>query len=127
MTISLKQFLVIWKNTEYNIGSAFDETTGKFTAPHDGIYFFYATSPLDQYVTGLFSNKIYIYVNGSSKVYHHLRTNSAGQYEFTHNSPSAALKLSKGDIVHIRMNGYFYYASTQCDRTYFQGHLVDLL
>ena len=111
---------------EYNIGSAFNETSGKFTAPHDGIYSFYATSPIYQYKSQ-FSNEIYISVNGSSKINHFLRTTGAGQNEFKHNSPSAVLKLSKSDTVYISMSGRFYYASTECKRTYFQGHLVDLL
>merc|ERR1719270_1667598 len=37
---------VIWKNIEYNIGSAFNASNGKFTCPHDGIYSFYANSPV---------------------------------------------------------------------------------
>ena len=111
---------------EFNIGSAFDETSGKFTAPNDGIYSFYATSPIQQY-TSRINNQIYIYVNGSSKVYHLLQTSGAGKYQFQHNSPSAVFKLAKGDTVHIHMSGTFYYASTTCDRTYFQGHLIDLL
>ena len=37
-------YKVIWTNTEYNIGNAFDETKGTFTCPYDGIYSFYATS-----------------------------------------------------------------------------------
>ena len=112
---------------EYNIGSAFDESTGKFTAPHDGIYSFYATAPIHQYSSSQKSNYIYIYVNGSSKAYHHVTTSGAGRYQYQHNSPSAVLKLSKGDTVHISMSGYFSNASTYCESTYFQGHLVDLL
>ena len=107
------------------MGSAFDATSGKFTAPYDGIYSFYATSPIQQWNSSQYWNAIYINVNGSSKVY--LKTSSAGKYEFKHNSPSAVLKLSKDDTVHIHMTGTFYYASTRCTQTYFQGHLVDLL
>ena len=76
---------------------------------------------------GQHNSYMFIKVNGSDKVFHYLNNHSGGAYEYKHSSPSAALKLSKGDTVHIYMSGYFYYASTDCERTYFQGHLVDLL
>ena len=121
--INGKYRLVIWKNTEYNIGSAYDARSGIFTCPYNGIYSFYVTSP----VYKQHDTNIRIYVNGSSKVYHYLHNHGGGVYEFKHSSPYAVLKLSKGDIVHIYMTGLFHYANTQCTRTYFQGHLVDLL
>ena len=110
--------LVIWRNLEYNIGNSFDATKGTFTCPHDGIYSFYATS-------GVNTNKygsIFIYVNGSMKVEFHISTSN-----FAHSSPNGVFKLKKGDTVHIKMHGTFHYANKQCFRTYFQGHLVDLL
>ena len=119
----IKLFLGIWKNIEYNIGNAFDESAGKFTCPHDGIYSFYATSPIKGQVNGW----IYIHVNGSEKVGHYLRNHGAGKDEFKHVSPTGVFKLSKGDTVQIYMKGTFYYASSHCSRTYFQGHLIDLL
>ena len=108
---------------EYNIGSAFDASNGKFTCPYDGLYSFYATSPIQ----GERNGSIVIYVNGSQKVFHYNRNHGAEQYDFKHNSPQGVFKLTKGDTVHIRMYGYFYRASSYCDRTYFQGHLIDLL
>ena len=101
---------------EYNIGNAFNRNTGKFTCSHDGIYSFYATA----HVGGRGSGDIQIYVNGSSKVLHYS--------EGTDNrSPYCVLKLKKGDTVHISMHGKFYRANSECTRTYFQGHLIDLL
>ena len=104
---------------EYNIGNAFDENTGKFTCPHDGIYSFYATSPVYNS-----DAHIYIYVNGSNKVYHFINVASS---RYDHSSPHGVFKLNKGDSVHINMSGAFSRAGSECDRTYFQGHLVDLL
>ena len=121
--MKFKSFLVIWKNIEYNIGNAFDESTGKFTCPHDGIYSFYATSPIN----GQDKGRIYIYVNGSQKVYHYLYNHGAGEDEFKHVSPTGVFKLSKGDTVDIRMSGTFHFASSECSRTYFQGYLIDIL
>ena len=118
--------LVIWKNTEYNIGSAYDESTGEFICPHDGIYSFYATSPI--YGTkDLHYGNISIYVNGSQKIRHFLRNSNAGDYVFDHSSPHGVIQLRKGDTVHIDMSGPFYHAGTKCERTYFQGHLIYLL
>ena len=79
---------------EYNIGNAFDENTGTFTCQHDGIYSFYATSPVydNQYA------KIYIYINGSNKVYHFINVASS---RYDHSSPHGVFKLKKGDTVHM--------------------------
>ena len=112
--------LVIWKNLEYNIGNAFDEVKGTFTCPHEGIYSFYATA---QVYYSQFGN-VYIYVNGSSKVQIYVNTDKSS---FDQSSPNGVFKLKKGDTVNIRMNGYFNYANSECFRTYFQGHLIDLL
>ena len=114
---------MIWKNVEYNIGSAFNASNGKFTCPYDGIYSFYATSPIQGERDGWIS----IYVNGSEKVRHYNRNYGTGSVDFKHASPQGVFKLTKGDTVHIRMYGYFYFASSECYRTYFQGHLIDLL
>ena len=116
-------FLVIWKNIEYNIGNAFDESTGTFTCPHDGIYSFYATSS----IYGQHDSSMKIYVNGSERVHHFLRNHGAGEQEFKHVSPNGVFKLSKGDTVHIYMGGTYYKASSECAGTYFQGHLINLL
>ena len=114
---------VIWKNIEYNIGSAFDEETGIFTSPHDGIYSFHATSP----VHGQYYGYVNIYVNGSEKVNSLVWNNGAGSNEYKHGSPYCVFKLNQGDTVHIAMSGTFYYSSSNCARTYFQGHMIDLL
>ena len=113
---------MIWKNIAYNIGNSFDSATGLFTCPQDGIYSFYATSP----IRGAADGNIFIYVNGAAKIHHYVY-NYGGQSELNHNSPYGEFKLSEGDTVHIHMSGTFYYASTSCDRTYFQGHLIEPL
>ena len=109
--------LVIWKNLEYNIGNAFDETKGTFTSPHDGIYSFYATS----FVWDNQSGNIYIYVNGSKTVQQQIYNGNGDM------SSHGVFKLKKGETVHIYMSGTFYYANSHCYRTFLQGHLIDLL
>jgi len=112
---------VIWKNVEYNIGSAYDASSGKFTCPYDGIYSFYATSP----VMHDYGINVEIHVNGSLKV---ARTHiNNGYVAFGSASPQGVFKLQKGDTVHIKMYGTFYQASHRCEYTYFQGHLINLL
>jgi len=113
------EYPVIWKNTEYNIGNAFNPSTGTFTCPNDGIYSFYATSPVEQY-----SGRISMYINGSEEVRHYLQNNAD---EYKHTSPHAVFKLKRGDTVQISMTGHFTNPNTWCWRTYIQGHLIDLV
>jgi len=68
-------YRVTWQNVEYNIGNTFSASTGIFTCPLDGIYAFYATSPIHDSETWIINaderaisiSFIYIYVNGSKK------------------------------------------------------------
>ena len=71
------------------------------------------------------SGNNFIYVNGSSKVTYQYYDNGGSVYD--HSSPNGVFKLKQGDTVHIYMNGAFYFAASQCEETYFQGHLIDLL
>ena len=77
---------------------------------------------------GAHTNDFSIYLNGNPKVFYHHR-NQGSSIEYNNISPQGVLKLSKGDTVHIYMSGKFFYASDKsyCERTYFQGHLIDLL
>jgi hypothetical protein len=121
---------VIWKSVEYNIGSAYDASNGQFTCPYDGIYSFYATSATyrDMYQAYRYSSSILIVVNGSKKVHHHVVANLD---DFLHSTPHGVFKLQKGDTVHIEMVGNpaesFWKPDSDNTRTYFQGHLIDLL
>ena len=69
---------------------------------------------------------IFIYVNKSFKT-HHLVSNKGVGNEYKDVSSNGVFKLSKGDTVYIYMRGFFYKANSDCLRTYFQGHLIDLL
>ena len=119
----IKLCSVIWKDTEYNIGSAFDERTGVFTCPYDGIYSFYASAAL----RGQHSGAVSIYFNSSEKIRAFIRNDNDGVMNFKNSSPNGLLKLKKGDTVQIGMEGTLFKASTEYNRTFFQGHLVYLL
>ena len=116
-------YLVIWKTVDYNIGSAFNASTGTFTCPYDGVYSFYATSG----IFGQHDGSINININGKQKVHIYLRNHGGYKYEYKQISPNAIFKLEKGDTVQLQMWGYFHHASTHWYRTYFQGYLIDLL
>ena len=87
---------VIWQNIEYNIGNAYDSSSGKFTSPFDGIYFFNVLA--NKY--GAKHAYIYISVNGSNKIITY--TSDEKSHDFV--SYSGQLKLNKGDSVWIYCN-----------------------
>ena len=121
LILLIKLFLVIWKNVEYNIGNAFNAETGVFTSPYDGIYSFHATSSMIGQVEGHIS----IRADGSTNVQNYFRNN--GDHEYKHINPHGQFRLKKGARVYVGMAGTFYRPSSICHRTYFQGHLIDLL
>ena len=109
---------------EYNIGEAFNASTGIFTCPHDGIYSFYATST----IVGPQEAANIIYVNGSIKAKHQVRhVNDDANNELDTIAPYGVFQLNKGDTVHMYMGGALHKANEHCVGTYFEGHLVDLL
>ena len=110
-----KTFKVIWQNIDYNIGNGFGENTGKFTAPVDGIYFFYSQSK----TYGSKNAEILLQVNGSSKAY--ARRDEDGEHDTV--TVTAQYKLQKGDIVNVYFYGYFYNPSNS-NYAYFEGHLI---
>jgi len=116
-TMYHKEDPVIWKNEEYNIGSGFDVSNGIFTCPYDGIYSFYATSPI---LRGY--GKIVIYVNES-----YLKANHIGHADNWKEQVSSqgVFRLKKGNTVHIKMEGFFHNAHSYSASTYFEGHLID--
>ena len=74
---------------------------------------------------GLVEGSISIQINRSTKVQNYFRNN--GDREYKHISPNAEFKLKRGDSVQVAMTGTFYKAGSLCSRTYFHGHLVELL
>ena len=108
-------FLVIWKNTEYNIGNGLNINNGKFTAPVDGIYFFYSKAQS----FGSKTARIDFNLNGSSKSYGVRDDN--GEWDMV--SVSSQFKLNKGDTVWVNFSGYFSNPAYELS-TFFEGHLI---
>ena len=106
---------MIWQNTEYNIGNGLNINDGKFTAPVDGIYYFYSQAR----TYGSNGARIDLCLNGSRKSY-------AYRYEdekYDTVTLSSQFKLNKGDTVWVYFSGYFYNPA-HTHYTFFEGHLI---
>ena len=88
---------------------------GKFTAPVDGIYFFYCQARSN----GSKSAYIAFYLNGSEKSYGY-RSEDAGT-DFV--NVASQLKLKKGETVWVKFAHYFQ-SPTDSRYTFFEGHLI---
>ena len=88
--------IVVFENVVSNIGKAYNNATGVFTAPSKGAYVFLWTMTTKEgssFIAYLMKNGNdvkYLYVNGGTK----------GGFET--GSSSALLELKKGDVVYIR-------------------------
>ena len=111
-------FQVIWKTVEYNIGSGFDSTNGKFTAPVNGVYFFHSRGRAF-FSDAARTSYIRYHVNGTQMTFASIKHDNAWDTIST----DAQFKLKKGDTVNIYFGGFFYNPSHH-HNTYFEGHLI---
>lgn len=93
----------IYANTDYNDGSAYNTTTGQFTAPSAGVYHFDANEVVlsnSGYLTGYVS--IYFQKNGTTVkggIYETIPSITSGS--FVSLGHSVNLKLAAGDVVTV--------------------------
>lgn len=87
----------IYDKVNTNVGNAYDPSTGKFTAPTNGIYQFNWYTLSDPKAT----SHAGLFVNGEIKA-RQASNNSGGSYQLITAGSSIALLLSKGDEVYIR-------------------------
>lgn len=109
----------IYDKVNTNVGNAYDPSTGKFTAPTNGIYQFNWYTLSDPKAT----SHAGLFVNGEIKA-RQASNNSGGSYQFITAGSSIALLLSKGDEVYIRYV-YGYTANLRSQWTAFGGVLIN--
>lgn len=113
----------VWNATEFNIGNHYDTSTGRFTAPVDGVYQFYAHG----YFDGTARKRVYLYHNNGSttntRVFVTDNGGGAGQtVQF-----SRSVKMQAGDYCYV---GFRIDTSDSTDvyysniHSYFEGHLI---
>ena len=95
---------LIFNRVRYNHGNAYSRTTGRFTAPCDGIYFFVARSGSD--VTPGYSY-LYMMINGST--YDTTQTNYISGSHYFMPSLHMCMHLSQGDEVWVKSGGGTYW------------------
>ena len=99
---------------KHNIGSHYNNSTGRFTATVDGRYWFSASSIWDSSTINT-SNLLYFYVNGAT----HIGGNMGPRSQTT---ITTVLDLNASDYVQVYANGFTPFASTP--RNWFSGHLI---
>lgn len=111
---------ILFATTQFDVGSNYNATNGRFTAPVAGKYMFSFSG-----ITHLVSNYLYVYfaINGVNQDYTavHLPS-SVGEYDFL--SMSNILSLNIGDYVTVTQGyngGTPYFEGT---RSSFSGHLI---
>ncbi|XP_060607286.1 heavy metal-binding protein HIP-like [Ruditapes philippinarum] len=105
-----------------NEGNGFDTSTGKFTCPVSGLYYF-SLHIVKRYSSSVGYAGCYIYLNGSNKVEAHTDPQSGADYGSYGVSTSVYLKLKVGDVV--MLGGCSSGISDRVEsRTSFSGHLV---
>ncbi|XP_050966119.1 complement C1q tumor necrosis factor-related protein 3-like [Labeo rohita] len=109
---------LVYENVFTNTGNAYDSTTGIFTAPVKGVYFFnYVVFNPSDYATGVRLLKNSNFVVAASD-------NPNGQDREDTTSNSVSLALEQGDQIHLQlMENRRVYEDTWRRNT-FSGHLL---
>jgi hypothetical protein len=87
-----------WQTPEVNVGSCWDSSTGKFTAPRNGRYFFAANLRFDNY------SGSYIYYDIRVNQNRELRSLTQPSFTYYTFSLSGVLELSTDDYVQLWAN-----------------------
>ncbi|XP_067335678.1 putative leucine-rich repeat-containing protein DDB_G0290503 [Channa argus] len=108
---------LIFSKTITNIGQAYNQSAGVFTAPMRGIYYFSFTAA--DYLKGYMG--LYLYRNNQPIIFN-LDLNNHGGYASTSNS--VALQLEEGDGVHLRLPASYRLYDDSRNFSVFSGFLL---
>ena len=114
--------ILVFTKTHFNEDGLYSTTTGKYTAPADGIYVFHAT------LTGYVSNKgIHVEFKAGGIALGRFVVNDKNNYDWS-NSGSATARLQRGTEVYLRVtsvsSGYRFQENTYYMNT-FSGYRVN--
>ncbi|KAM7376576.1 hypothetical protein PAMP_006300 [Pampus punctatissimus] len=108
---------LIFSKTITNIGQAYNQTAGVFTAPLRGLYFFSFTAA--DYVKGYMG--LYLYRNNQPIIFN-LDLNDHGGYASTSNG--VALQLEEGDLVRLSLPASYRLYDDSRNFSVFSGFLL---
>ncbi|XP_039993386.1 heavy metal-binding protein HIP-like [Xiphias gladius] len=112
-----KETTLTFSKTISNIGRAYNQTTGVFTAPVRGVYFFSFTAA--DYLKGYMG--LYLYRNNQPLIFN-LALNDHGGYASTSNS--VALRLEEGDRVRLSLPASYRLYDDSRNFSVFSGFLL---
>lgn len=102
----------------HNLGGGYSTTTGKFTAPVDGVYFFHWMG----YAHGTNVGNANLGLNGSNMVASSYVNAGSNDDNYPTINMTALLKLSANDTIHAYVETGAIHANK--DRSAFEGYLV---
>ncbi len=116
---------VVYNAVEFDPNSDFDTSTGRYTAPIAGTYYFEAGS----YASAVTGDIVYmhLYKNGSRVKYGDRNRNSDGNTQPMFVGVSALLELEAGDYVTVLIGhtqSYSMGLGTSAETNFFHGYLV---
>ena len=111
--------VIVWDNAVYNYGSHYSTTTGRFTAPFDGVYHFNLYTITH---TNVNNGQWNIFLNGARVV--------GGDVHFSHNSGANWDNVAWNGDLQLSQDDYVYVTSRTPTQfhggnwAHFTGHLV---
>lgn len=119
---------IVFNNVRYNKGSHYSTTTGKFTAPVDGVYHFSFTGFGCNSSAGFLAAGAPVYVDLHNETLgvilartYHVSNSSTG---YSNMSFGHSVYLDANDVIKIIVNNQYIYSDTSDIYLMFSGHLV---
>lgn len=117
---------VVFNNVQVNIGSAYDNSNGRFTAPVAGTYSFsfyaLACQTNGQGLSGSTSTVGYFYKNGSDVGYGRIQVSNVAGYPNI--ASSIVITLAENEYIQVHMASNGVLTSVSNNYNQFSGHLI---